>query len=120
VPGYTPEHPIYFPPVFNPDDLPEHPEVPDLNAGNWLIVVQDDTDKTKPPKAVWAFVPWPLAVTHPDYQPQYPPDSMKPGDWVVIVYGGAPANAWIPEKAVPPGQGGTPPGKPPETAPAKA
>jgi hypothetical protein len=79
--------------VFDPDELPDHPEVPDLNAGNWLIIVQTDNS------TAWAFVPWPLAVTHPDYQPKYPPESMQPGEWVVIVYGGSPVNAWIPSSA---------------------
>jgi hypothetical protein len=109
--------PIYYPPVFDPGALPEHPEVPDLNAGSWMIVVKPDEDKSKPDVTAWAFVPWPLAVTHPDYQPKYPPDSMQPGEWVVIVYGGSPVNAWIPStgSSEKPPSGGTTPEEPTAT-----
>jgi len=95
VPFPTP--PIYQPPpawpVLDPDSLPDHPEVPDLNAGSWVYVSQGNM-------LVQAFVPWPLAVTHPDYNPNYPPDENQPGEWVAIYFMDANYNgltwAWIP------------------------
>jgi hypothetical protein len=88
-----PENPpiVSPPPIYNPDDLPEHPEVPDLNAGNWIWVVDADNNVL-----VRAFVPWPLAVTHPDYDPNYPPEEQQPGRWVLLGYQGRVAWAWIP------------------------
>jgi hypothetical protein len=70
-----------------------------------MIVVKSDNSTT------WAFVPWPLAVTHPDYQPKRPPESIQPGEWVVIVYGGSPANAWVPStpSSTPPPETEAPP-----------
>jgi hypothetical protein len=81
-----PEHPIVIPPE---SEMPEHPELPDLNAGNW-IYVRDQGGVYTP-----AFVPWPLAVTHPDYNPAYP-EQGTPGEWVVIAYSGVAAWAWVP------------------------
>lgn len=102
------------PPVFDPDSLPDHPEVPDLNAGNWLWIVDEGQGNNEGRRGegqtgyTAAFVPWPLAVTHPDYNPQYPPEDMQPGEWVIIIVNSRPMNAWMPSK-----KGGTP-------APAKA
>jgi hypothetical protein len=105
-PDLTPEHPIYNPPpsfpILEPDDMPQHPEVPDLNAGTWNYVSKDG-------QLVAAFIPYPLVVTHPDYNPTYPPAENQPGEWVAIYYYDANFNgltwAWlptIPEAAAPP------------------
>jgi hypothetical protein len=91
-------------PTVDPDDLPDHPEVPDLNAGNWTFVQDPETDAT-----VGGFVPWPLAVTHPDYTPDYPTQGL-PGNWVLVGVpgresGGLVTWCWIPsetEAAAPP------------------
>lgn len=90
IPGYTP--PPTFP-ILDPDNLPNHPEVPDLNAGSWAYVSRDG-------ELAHAFVPWPLAVTHPDYNPNYPPEENQPGEWVAIYYFDQNFNgltwAWLP------------------------
>ena len=86
LPGYEP--PPDLPPVIDIGDLPEHPEVPDLNAGNWMRVRSATQTKV-------AFVPWPLAVTHPDYNPNYPVNGL-PGEWVMIFYQSRLAWAWVP------------------------
>lgn len=92
LPGY--EQPPSFP-ILDPGDVPPTPEVPDLNAGSWVYVSEEDG------KLVKAFLPWPLAVTHPDYNPNYPPEDQQPGKWVVIYvfqqgFNGL-TNAWIPQ-----------------------
>lgn len=103
---WTPEHPIVIPPE---TDMPDHPELPDLNAGNW-IYVKDQGGVFKP-----AFVPWPLAVTHPDYNPEYP-ETGTPGEWVIIAYSGRAAWAWVPS----PGSGNEPTVTPHKKAAASA
>jgi hypothetical protein len=65
-------------PTLDPGNLPEHPEVPDLNAGNWTFVQDPDTKAV-----VRGFIPWPLAITHPDYNPNYPEQGL-PGKWVLV------------------------------------
>lgn len=89
LPGFRPYPDQSLPPVVNFDDMPEHPELPDLNAGNWQYVAE------KYGTLKMAFVPWPLAVTHPDYNPSYP-EQGTPGEWVVIVYTGRAVWAWVP------------------------
>jgi hypothetical protein len=89
LPGNQPYPDQSLPPVIDMGQMPEHPELPDLNAGQWMFVNRQ-----------WgtiqaAFVPWPLAVTHPDYNPRYP-EQGTPGEWVAIVYGGRSVWAWIP------------------------
>jgi hypothetical protein len=89
LPGPQPYPDQGLPPVIDMGQMPEHPELPDLNAGSWMFVNRQ-----------WgtiqaAFVPWPLAVTHPDYNPRYP-EQGTPGEWVAIVYVGRTVWAWIP------------------------
>jgi hypothetical protein len=62
----------------DPSDLPDHPELPDLNAGNWAFVEDPDSEAV-----VHGFIPWPLAITHPDYEPDYPEQGL-PGKWVLV------------------------------------
>lgn len=90
-PGNQPYPDQSLPPVIDMGQMPEHPELPDLNAGSWMYV-----------NRMWgtiqaAFVPWPLAVTHPDYNPRYPEQGL-PGEWVAIVFGGRTVWAWIPSQ----------------------
>jgi hypothetical protein len=91
LPGNQPYPDQTLPPIVDFEEMPDHPEVPDLNAGNWMYVVG------KYATLVMAFVPWPLAVTHPDYHPHYP-EQGAPGDWVAIVTRGRPVWAWIPSR----------------------
>src|SRR3954453_23234553 len=47
-PGIRPTPPIYTPgpPSLDPDNLPEHPEVPDLNTGRWMWIQQPNSVET--------------------------------------------------------------------------
>jgi hypothetical protein len=76
----TPPQPQPGLPTLDPDNLPDHPEVPDLNVGNWAFVEDPDSDTGAITRG---FIPWPLAVTHPDYDPNYP-DKGLPGKWVLV------------------------------------
>jgi hypothetical protein len=89
LPGPQPYPDNSLPPVIDMGQMPDHPELPDLNAGQWMYVNRMYGTIQA------AFVPWPLAVTHPDYNPRYPQQG-TPGEWVAIVYGGRTVWAWIP------------------------
>jgi hypothetical protein len=80
------------PPVFNPDDMPDHPELPDLNRGWWMYIVYT----TGVYKA--AFVPWVLSVSNDMYDPQEPPEDIQPGEWVTILLNNRATWAWIPSE----------------------
>jgi hypothetical protein len=98
----TPEHPIYYPPVvwpdppesypsIDPDQLPGHPELPDLNRGVWTWLQQGDA-------VVRAFAVPTFYAGHdlPSYEPKEPPQSQQPGDWVIGMFQGGPAWCWLP------------------------
>jgi hypothetical protein len=112
-PPGTPAHPIYLPPTiwpdppeglpsFDPDQIPPHPDLPDLNRGVWYWVDNDGAMER-------AFI---AQVVYPDqglpgYEPNLPPEDRQPGDWVVALLDAQrPAWAWIPSAA---------PDSPPET-----
>jgi hypothetical protein len=80
------------PPVFNPDDMPDHPELPDLNRGQWMYIVYS----TGVYKA--AFVPWVLSVSNDMYNPLEPPEDIQPGEWVTILLNNRATWAWIPSE----------------------
>jgi hypothetical protein len=100
VPG-TPEHPIYYPPVIwpdpptgypsiDPDQIPGHPEVPDMTRGIWTWLQEGD-------ELVRAFaVPtYYVSADLPGYEPR-PPSSGLPGDWVIGLFNAGPAWCWKP------------------------
>jgi hypothetical protein len=97
----SPEHPIFYPPVIwpdpptgypsiDPDQLPQHPEVPDMTRGIWTWLQQGE-------QLVRAFaVPsYYVSADLPGYVPT-PPASGLPGDWVVGLFNAGPAWCWIP------------------------
>lgn len=91
-----PSPPIHIPdgfPIIDVENIPDHAEVPDLNAGSWVYVDHEGV-------LTAAFVPWPMAVNPLSHNPSYPPEEYQPGEWVVIYlytsgFNGA-AWAWIP------------------------
>jgi hypothetical protein len=89
-PVIWPDHPEHLP-SFSPDQIPEHPEVPDLNYGAWYWVDNDGVMSR-------CFVVQPEAGHDlPGYAPQEPPEAMQPGEWVVVLVDGpSPAWGWIP------------------------
>jgi hypothetical protein len=93
-PGYSPPWATPSPPlpVIDPDDIPDHPDVPDLARGVWIMVEYGGL-------ATRAFMPGPKAhVELPNYNPTFPPDQSLPGTWVVVYSQGVGAAwAWIPE-----------------------
>lgn len=111
-----PEHPIYWPPVIwpdqpeglpsiDPDDLPQHPELPDLNHGMWVWINDNDV-------LVRAFAAQVVRPSQdlPDYQPKLPPEGTQPGNWVIVMLTAQhPSWAWVPDKAPETPDGGDPP-----------
>jgi hypothetical protein len=100
VPG-TPEHPIYYPPVIwpdpptgypsiDPDQIPGHPDEPDMRRGIWTWLQEGD-------ELVRAFaVPtYYVSADLPGYEP-VPPSSGLPGDWVIGLFNIGPAWCWKP------------------------
>jgi hypothetical protein len=95
--------PIYLPPVvwpdppeglpsFDPDQIPGHPDLPDLNHGVWYWVDNDGAMER-------AFIAQVVRPGHdlPGYQPKLPPEEAQPGNWVVcLVNAQRPAWAWVP------------------------
>jgi len=99
-PGFEAPPPLA---TFDPEDIPEHPELPDLNVGVWMRCY-DPTGRTM----FWAFVTTGPASDNPTY-----PENGLPGTWVAVVMGTAPEWAWKPTAAEtppePPVDGGEPP-----------
>jgi hypothetical protein len=79
-------------PTFNPADAPDHPELPNLNAGFWAWL------KTSDDALTWGFVTAPLSVEHPINDPQYP-ETGTPGTWLVTAVAGRWTWAWVPDEA---------------------
>jgi hypothetical protein len=109
--GGQPEHPIYYPPVIwpdpptgypsiDPDQLPQHPEQPDMNRGLWTWLQQGET-------MVRAFAVPTTYVSNdlPGYGAGKPPTSGLPGDWVIGLFNRGPLWCWIPS----PDSGGSEP-----------
>jgi hypothetical protein len=102
-----------WPAVTPPEEIGGHPDLPDLNYGQWERVA---VAKQAPyPAFVPTYIPnvGRMATTEDgeEYEPRYPKRG-TPGTWVVIVYWGDLAWAWVPDFEVPeaperPG-GGTP------------
>jgi hypothetical protein len=99
--GAHPEHPIYYPPVIwpdppvgypsiDPDQLPGHPDVPDMNRGIWTWLQEGDA-------LVRAFAVPTYYVSNdlPSYEPR-PPSSGLPGSWVIGLFNMGPAWCWKP------------------------
>jgi len=99
-PGFEAPPPL---PTFDPDDIPEHPELPDLNVGVWMRCY-DPTGRTM----FWAFV-----TTGPESDNPTHPENGLPGTWVAVVMGTSPEWAWRPTAAEtppePPDGGEAPP-----------
>lgn len=109
-PGYGisvehPEHPIYFPPVIwpeppegypgiDPDQIPKHPELPDLRIGAWSWVKGEDD------KLIRCFIVPNAYVSNalPGYTPTLPPEEQQPGKWVIVLLTVGPNWAWVPSK----------------------
>jgi hypothetical protein len=97
--------PIYMPPViwpeppeglpsFDPDQIPQHPDLPDLNHGVWYWVDNNGAMER-------AFLAQVVRASHdlPGYEPKHPPENQQPGEWVVaLVNAQRPAWAWIPSE----------------------
>jgi hypothetical protein len=88
-------------PSFDPSQIPPHPELPDLNYGIWSWAQNGDMVER-------CFVPYPLYVNNPVYNPALPPEEHQPGNWVVVLFGTSQfVWGWIPTEAD--SGGGTPP-----------
>jgi hypothetical protein len=95
--------PIYLPPTiwpdppegypsFDPDQIPHHPDLPDMNHGVWYWVDNDGA-------MCRAFIAQVVRPSHdlPGYEPNEPPEETQPGEWVVALLNAQrPAWAWIP------------------------
>jgi hypothetical protein len=102
-PTGLPTHPIYLPPViwpdqpegypsFDPDQIPGHPDLPDLNYGIWSWVDNDGALER-------CFIAQVVRPGHdlPGYAPNLPPEDRQPGSWVVVLLNPQrPAWGWIP------------------------
>jgi hypothetical protein len=112
----APTHPIYLPPViwpdqpeglpsFDPDQIPGHPDLPDLNYGVWYWVDNDGAMER-------AFIAQVVRPGHdlPGYEPKLPPEDRQPGNWVVcLINPQRPAWAWVPSAAADLPPSGEPP-----------
>jgi hypothetical protein len=98
-----------WPAVAPPEEVGGHPDLPDLNHGQWERVADG---KGRPyPAFVPTYIPNVATGDGEDYEPRYPKRG-TPGDWVLIMYYGAElAWAWVPEfegPQVEPPETGTP------------
>jgi hypothetical protein len=79
-------------PSIDPDQIPAHPDLPDLKRGFWSWVINDD-------KMCRCFITQTVTPGNdlPGYRPEEPPEAMQPGEWVVVLIGAQrPAWGWIP------------------------
>jgi hypothetical protein len=92
---------MVYPILPDPDDMPGHPPLPDLDMpGRWVRVRPGRSLHTFP---AWVVYGEPPAVDE-DYEAR-PPTSGRPGTWVVIVYADELCWAWVPSVEGEPGQG---------------
>jgi hypothetical protein len=99
IPGF-PERPgqglpipprVSYPVVDDPDGLGGHPLVPDLNMTRRIRISAGDDQFTG-----YVLLADPPQVED-DYEPRLPPESWRPGKWLVVLYGTALAWAWVRE-----------------------
>jgi hypothetical protein len=95
-----PPRPGAYPILPDPEDMPGHPPLPDLNMpGRWVQVTPGKSWHRYPAWVVYGEPP----MVEDDYEPRHPVNG-QPGTWVVIYFADELCWAWVPSVEGEPGE----------------